>query len=95
MQYIEGGDLKSIINNNIKLSLKEINNLMVQTLEGLLFIHTKRATHRDIKPANILREEILPGAYRYIYTDFGSAKVKDRGHTRSLLKTNYPGTPLY
>ena len=53
MEYIEGQELKSSINND-QLSINNIHSYATQIASGLQAAHEKGVTHRDIKSANIM-----------------------------------------
>jgi beta-lactam-binding protein with PASTA domain/tRNA A-37 threonylcarbamoyl transferase component Bud32 len=71
MEYVEGLNLKEIINKDGPLSPAETINLGVQVCAALAHAHEKGIIHRDIKSQNIL---VTPGG-RVKVTDFGLARV--------------------
>ncbi|XP_028997543.1 serine/threonine-protein kinase Nek2 [Betta splendens] len=97
MEYCEGGDLASLINQCIKerryLEEQFILRVMTQLTLALKECHRRsdgRATvlHRDLKPANIfldIRQNVKLG-------DFGLARILN--HDTSFAKT-FVGTPYY
>ncbi len=74
MEYIEGKELKNIIEtqNVSSLQLDEVINYVTQIAEGLQAAHRKGITHRDIKSSNIMITET--GTVKVM--DFGLAKVR-------------------
>lgn len=54
MEFIEGTNVKKMIEERRKLPLKESLEIMRQALVGLDFIHLAGIVHNDIKPSNIL-----------------------------------------
>ena len=83
-------DLRRILSNaNVAFSLAEIKMIMIQLLNGLLFLHTKYILHRDVKPENILITKT--GAVKL--ADFNLARQFDK-HQRSSY-TNHVVTLFY
>ncbi len=75
MECISGETLKSKIKREA-LSLKEIVNIAIETLNGIKVAHNNNIIHRDIKSENIMVNES------------GSVKVMDFGLARDLDKKN-------
>lgn len=75
LQYYPDGNLSSIIKSDISFNQRE--EICLQVLNGLSFLHENKVVHRDLKPANILiqkrkissRIEIIPKI-----ADFGLSK---------------------
>lgn len=82
MEYAEGGNLRELLKSRLIGTKKEflptdqLNNLMIQALNGLAFIN-RVLLHRDIKPENFL---FANGEMKI--SDFGLAKYVDES-TRS------------
>ena len=88
MEYLQGDDLRSIIDEKEPLPLIQKLNYAKQICKGLEFVHAKDIIHRDIKPGNI---KIVDDSKVKIM-DFGIAKPLASNLTRpgTLL-----GTPSY
>lgn len=71
MQFVDGEDLKSLINRSAPLSVRECRRIIGNVLDGLQAIHAAGIVHRDIKPQNVLIG--TDGVARV--TDFGVAEV--------------------
>ena len=75
MEYIEGGTLKShledLMRQGKKLTLAEAVHIVSEVAKALSYAHSRNMIHRDVKPANVLLE--VGG--RVILTDFGIAKI--------------------
>jgi eukaryotic-like serine/threonine-protein kinase len=71
-EYVEGENLKALIEREAPLPEREAIELALQTAEGLSFAHEHGLVHRDVKPQNVL------------LTEDGRAKVTDFGIARSI-----------
>ena len=73
--------LNSREENRQPFNSQEIDDMLRQINNGLLFIHKNKIVHRDIKPSNILvkyKTDILENTIRYAIADFGLAHVEPR-----------------
>ena len=91
MEYIDGRELKNIVETHRDASLQkeEVIKIATQIAEGLEAAHKNGIIHRDIKSQNIMITE--DGNVKIM--DFGLAKLKDDINitkTKSVL-----GTPAY
>jgi serine/threonine protein kinase len=73
MEYVDGKNLKEILEKQERLPLEICLLLIHQVAEGLKFAHGHNLIHRDIKPSNV----ILSNDGRVLLTDFGIAKGCD------------------
>ncbi len=93
MEYIEGGTLKSHLEDLAKagkqLAISEAVHLVVEVGKALSYAHSHQMIHRDVKPANVLLE--VGG--RVILTDFGIAKILT-GPSYTMTGATI-GTPAY
>ncbi|HVE71000.1 MAG TPA: protein kinase [Thermoanaerobaculia bacterium] len=90
MEYVEGQNLKEVLNQGRALSFEQIGDIIAQVGEALDFAHAKGIVHRDVKPANI----ILVEGYRAKITDFGIAKIAS-GAANLTTTGQFLGTPNY
>ena len=73
MEYIDGGDLKSLIIERHKLPPQEAVDIVRQICLALDAAHTEGVVHRDLKPQNIMMDH----TGRVVVMDFGIAHSKD------------------
>ncbi|HEX6100369.1 MAG TPA: protein kinase [Thermoanaerobaculia bacterium] len=90
MEYVEGQNLKEVLNQGRTLSFEQIADIVAQVAEALDFAHAKGIVHRDVKPANI----ILVDGTRAKITDFGIAKIAS-GAANLTTTGQFLGTPNY
>ncbi|HUR79343.1 MAG TPA: protein kinase [Thermoanaerobaculia bacterium] len=90
MEYVEGQNLKEVLNQGRALSFEQIGDIIAQVAEALDFAHAKGIVHRDVKPANI----ILVDGTRAKITDFGIAKIAS-GAANLTTTGQFLGTPNY
>jgi len=89
MDFIEGNDLKSIINERGKIPPAEAVPIVEQICRGLEAAHTEGVVHRDLKPQNVMVDD----AGRVWLMDFGLARSMElSGLTRTGVLM---GTPDY
>ena len=90
MEYVEGNNLKEVLNQGRALTFEQIGDIIAQVAEALDFAHAKGIVHRDVKPANI----ILVDGHRAKITDFGIAKIAS-GAANLTTTGQFLGTPNY
>jgi serine/threonine-protein kinase len=88
MEYVPGGNLKSFIEQQGRLSPAQAVPIAEQVLAALAAAHARGIVHRDIKPQNILLGPNLSAKV----TDFGIAYMGGVGRTERGLTL---GTALY
>ena len=67
-------DLHGLIDRHISLDVSHIKCIMMQLLEGIMYLHSNNVMHRDIKGANIL----LDNKGNIKIADFGLARKCDK-----------------
>ncbi|KAI9823806.1 MAG: Protein kinase [Phylliscum demangeonii] len=88
MEYMEGGALTDVIDNNPSISEDQIATICFETCKGLEHLHKQNIIHRDIKSDNVL----LDGRGNVKITDFGfCAKLTETKSKRATMV----GTPYW
>lgn len=88
MEFLEGDELRDILDAGAPLSLDRIAEIASQVADGLAFAHEHGVVHRDIKPSNIM---ILKNGGVKI-TDFGIALIPSASRTMAGMIL---GSPKY
>ncbi|MBY0513941.1 MAG: protein kinase, partial [Gemmataceae bacterium] len=71
MEFVEGGNLRDLINIRKKIGVDEALRIMDECAAGLGGAYEKNLTHRDIKPTNIL----IAATGQAKLVDFGLAEI--------------------
>ena len=71
MEFVEGRDLRALIQEKKKFSPEESVEIMHQVCQALEAAHSVGVIHRDLKPQNIMRED----SGRILVMDFGLART--------------------
>jgi serine/threonine protein kinase/tetratricopeptide (TPR) repeat protein len=71
MEFVEGQDLRSLIQEKKKFPPEEAIELMQQVCRALEAAHSLGIIHRDLKPQNIMRDQ----TGRILVMDFGLARM--------------------
>ncbi|HEY3241861.1 MAG TPA: tetratricopeptide repeat protein [Phycisphaerae bacterium] len=92
MEYVEGENLRKIINEYSLLNWGQAVDIGIQAAEGLAAIHVAALVHRDIKPSNL----ILRGDGMVKIADLGLVKIRGGPAQLSVTQTGQMlGTPYY
>jgi serine/threonine protein kinase len=94
MEYLEGKDLKQLLAEGHRFSLRQVAFFGHDLAEALEYVHDHGVIHRDIKPANVMLLDFAAERRpRVKLADFGIATIVGRG---SLLEEEYTtGTAAY
>ncbi|CZR59076.1 probable protein kinase CHM1 [Phialocephala subalpina] len=88
MEYMEGGALTDVIDNNPNITEEQISSICLETCQGLEHLHAQNIIHRDIKSDNVL----LDARGNVKITDFGfCAKLTETKSKRATMV----GTPYW
>lgn len=93
MRYVEGTDLRAVIDRDAPLELGRVIDLLAQVAGALDAAHARGLIHRDVKPANILIDQGVPGREVVYLTDFGL--TRGRTDTRLTQTGTWVGTVDY
>jgi serine/threonine protein kinase len=94
MEYVPGETLAQKLHRDGPMESREAARLLAITARAVQHAHENGILHRDLKPSNILLTTDEAGILEPKITDFGLAKVLDRGE--SLTRTGaVVGTPSY
>ncbi|MCE9560557.1 MAG: serine/threonine protein kinase [Planctomycetes bacterium] len=82
MEFIEGGNLRDLLQIRKKLTPEESARIIEESAQGLAYSYQRGMTHRDIKPTNILIA-VATGQAKLV--DFGLAEISEGGATGSQV----------
>jgi eukaryotic-like serine/threonine-protein kinase len=71
MEYVEGENLRTLIQERAKLPPEEAVDIMLQVCRALEAAHSAGIVHRDLKPQNVMRDK----SGRILVMDFGLART--------------------
>ncbi|MVM31217.1 protein kinase [Spirosoma sp. HMF4905] len=92
MDWIEGGNLRSLLTEREYLDVPASIRLGQQMAEAFKAIHSRGIIHRDIKPENILFRVLPSEEIHFLLTDFGVARLREQTQTmtgQSLMTYEY------
>ena len=88
MEYVEGENLRDLLDRQGPLDLKSFKHLAKQMLEAVQAAHEAGVIHRDLKPENVM---VSQGQVKVM--DFGLATASETA--RITLSGDTVGTPRY
>ena len=86
-EFIQGKTLEQELNNYGVFNESQIQELLIDLLSVLQFVHSHNVIHRDIKPENIIRRETDK---KLVLVDFGTSNIikKVQHNTITVTFTN-------
>ncbi|XP_059965862.1 receptor-interacting serine/threonine-protein kinase 1 [Mesoplodon densirostris] len=72
MEYVEKGDLAHVLKSQIRIPLSVKGRIIMETIEGMRYLHGEGVIHKDLKPENIL----VDGDFHIKIADLGFASLK-------------------
>jgi serine/threonine protein kinase len=94
LEYVPGETLAQRLHREGPLPSREAARLVAHLARAVQHAHEHRTLHRDLKPSNVLLAPTDGGPVEPKVTDFGLAKVFDRGETLTVTG-DIVGTPSY
>jgi len=90
-EWVPGGSVASLLSKFGSFSIEVIQSYIVQTLNGLSYLHDNNIIHRDIKGSNILVNE--EGIVKL--ADFGASKKLKNAAGDMMMSLTVRGTPFF
>jgi serine/threonine-protein kinase len=94
MEHLVGEDLRTRLERQKKLSLKEISTIVGEVAKGLKLAHDAGIVHRDLKPGNVFLARVGDDEIAKIL-DFGVAKSTDARTAETTTTGRLLGSPEY
>ena len=92
MEYLEGTNLRTILNNQNRIPTKKLLQMMEPLLRAMNTMHSAGIIHRDISPDNMML--LTSGQIKLL--DFGCARDIDTEHSMTvMLKHGYAPIEQY
>jgi serine/threonine-protein kinase len=98
MEYLEGRDLQTILNDRRRIAVDEAVEYLLQACEAIAEAHSAGIVHRDLKPANLFVTHRTDGSPCVKILDFGISKMTSLtgADTKTMTSTSaIVGSPLY
>lgn len=95
MEYIEGYDLRTLLEYKKRLSVPMVLNLMLPLLSAIGYAHRRNVLHLDLKPSNVLLStDHLAQPFPKVL-DFGVCVLSDIDSELDPTRSEFAGTPAY
>jgi serine/threonine-protein kinase len=95
MEYLEGGDLSSVLRRQGPLPIPVAVAYLLQACEALAQAHILGIVHRDLKPANLFLTYRVDGSPCVKVLDFGISKTQVASDMALTKTSAVLGSPLY
>ena len=83
-EFIQGKTLEQELNNYGVFNESQIQELLIDLLSVLQFVHSHNVIHRDIKPENIIRRETDK---KLVLVDFGTSNIIKKVQRNTITVT--------
>jgi serine/threonine-protein kinase len=99
MEYLNGRDMAALLDEQIKLSIDDALEYVLQACEAIAQAHALGIIHRDLKPANLFVTNRADGTTSIKVLDFGISKVSLAGASSAEMNLTQTaaimGSPTY
>ena len=97
LEYLEGIDLRSLLDTSGALPVEEAVDYTLQACEALAEAHLNGIVHRDLKPHNLFRTRRTNGSACIKLLDFGVSKFEELGNQEHELTSSQVllGSPVF
>lgn len=75
-EFVAGGDLQQRVEKGGPLTPTDAAGVLLQTSEGMAYVHSKNVLHRDLKPANLLLDD--KGVVKILDVGVGQLRQSDK-----------------
>jgi eukaryotic-like serine/threonine-protein kinase len=95
MELLAGEDLSVLLDRELRLSVADAVDYILQSCEAMAEAHVAGVVHRDLKPANLFLTRGPDGRALVKVLDFGISKLMSTDTSQLSLTSGVLGSPLY